>query len=113
MVDDDPDVRSLLSDMLPSLGYAVDFAGSGSEALASLDRHRPDLMMLDFAMPDMNGAEVAREALTRYPGLRIVFSSGHADTKQSDAGVGSARRLRKPFRMGELADVLSEALSDV
>ena len=112
VVDDDPDVRSLLSDMLPSLGYAVDFASSGSEALASLDRHRPDLMMLDFAMPDMNGAEVAREALTRYPGLRIVFASGHADTKQIDAVVGSARRLRKPFRMGELADVLSEALSN-
>ena len=111
VVDDDPDVRSLLSDMLPSLGYAVDFASSGSEALASLDRRRPDLMMLDFAMPDMNGAEVAREALTRYPGLRIVFASGHADTKQIDAVVGSARRLRKPFRMGELADVLSEALS--
>ncbi len=112
VVDDDPDVRSLLSDMLPSLGYAVDFAGSGSEALASLDRRRPDLMMLDFAMPDMNGAELAREALTRYPGLRIVFASGHADTKQIDAVVGSARRLRKPFRMGELADALSEALSD-
>ena len=112
VVDDDPDVRSLLSDMLPSLGYAVDFAASGSEALASLDRHRPDLMMLDFAMPDMNGAEVAREALMRYPGLRIVFASGHADTNQIDAVVGSAGRLRKPFRMGELADVLSEALSE-
>ncbi len=80
VVDDDPDVRSLLSDMLPSLGYAVAFAGSGAEALASLERHRPDLMMLDFAMPDMNGAEVAREALTRHPGLRIVFASGHPDT---------------------------------
>ena len=111
VVDDDPDMRALLSDMLPSLGYAVDFAGSGEEALASLDRHRPDLMMLDFAMLDMNGAEVARAALTRYPGLRIVFASGHADTKQIDAVVGSARRLKKPFRMGELADVLSEALS--
>ena len=111
VVDGDPDVRSLLADMLPSLGYAVDFAGSGAEALASLDRHRPDLMMLDFAMPDMNGAEVARAALTRHPGLRIVFASGHADTKQIDAVVDSARRLKKPFRMGELAEILSEALS--
>ena len=112
VVDDDPDVRSLLSDMLPSLGYAVDFAASGTEALASLDRHRPDLMMLDFAMPDMNGAEVARVALTRHPGLRIVFASGHADTNQVDGVAGAARRLRKPFRMGELADVLSEVLSE-
>ncbi len=111
VVDDDPDVRSLLSDMLPSLGYAVEFAASGAEALASLDRHRPDVMMLDFAMPDMNGAEVAREALMRYPGLRIVFASGHADTNQIDA-VASARRLKKPFRMGELAGVLSEVLSE-
>ncbi len=111
VVDDDADVRALLSDMLPSLGYAVGFAASGAEALASLDRHRPDLMMLDVAMPDMNGVDVAREASRRYPGLRIVFASGQADTSQIDA-VASARRIRKPFRMSELAEVLSEVLSE-
>ena len=113
VVDDDPDVRSLLADMLAALGYAASFAADGPSALAALDRAIPDVVLMDFAMPGMNGAEVARAALERHPGLRIVFASGHADTDQIDAALGpSAIQLRKPFRMGDLAALLTRVLAD-
>ncbi len=112
VVDDDADVRSLLADMLPALGYAASFAADGPTALARLEVAIPDVMLLDFAMPGMNGAEVSRAALARYPDLRIVLASGHADFSQIDALVHSVPRLRKPFRMGELGSVLATVLSE-
>lgn len=54
-------------------------AGSGAEALDRLAQVRPDLLLLDIALPDMTGIDVARQALARQPGLRIVALSGYAD----------------------------------
>ena len=54
-------------------------AGSGAEALAQLAAVAPDLLLLDIALPDMTGSEVARQVLAQQPGLRIVALSGYAD----------------------------------
>ena len=54
-------------------------AGSGAEALALVAGVAPDLLLLDIALPDMTGIEVARQALAQQPGLRIVALSGYAD----------------------------------
>lgn len=66
--------------MLDELGYLVIEAGSGGAALEILDR-RPDidLLLVDFAMPGMNGAELAREARSKRPGLPVLFVTGYAD----------------------------------
>jgi CheY-like chemotaxis protein len=80
IVDDDPDVREIMSGVLSGLGYQVKEVGSGEAALDVLRSHRPDLMVLDFGMPDSNGAEVAAVARQSNEGLRILFVSGHSDT---------------------------------
>lgn len=54
-------------------------AGSGAQALDCLDRSHPDVLILDIALPDMSGVEVARRAMLRHPKLRIVALSGYAD----------------------------------
>jgi two-component system NarL family response regulator len=54
-------------------------AGNGGEALERLEQVRPDLLLLDIALPDMTGIDVARQALARLPELRIVALSGYAD----------------------------------
>jgi CheY-like chemotaxis protein len=111
VVDDDPDMRRVLVASLETLGYRVLAAEDGPSGLAVLDRAGPDLLLLDFAMPGMNGAEVARLARQRRPGLPIVFASGYADTAAiEDAAGPEARILRKPFRMEEMQAVLAEAL---
>ena len=67
-------------------------------------------MILDFAMPDRNGAEVARAVRVRRPGLPIIFASGFAETAAIDAVEGSPVVLRKPFRAEELRAALASAL---
>jgi len=57
----------------------VALAGSGHEALQLLETATPDVLLLDVGLPDMNGIEVARQALARHPGLRIIALSGYAD----------------------------------
>jgi PAS domain S-box-containing protein len=112
VVDDDAEVRALLSDMLPALGYVAEFQADGSGALAALEQGAPDLMILDFAMPGMNGAEVARAARLRHPDLKIVLASGYADTVQIVEAVGPEFiLLRKPFSMGDLAETLARLLA--
>ena len=111
VVDDDPDVRRSLVEILDVLGYAVTEAAHGPAGLEELERGQPDLMIVDFAMPGMNGAAVAREALRRRPGLPIVFATGYADTDALDGALRDLPLLRKPFRMAELASAVADALA--
>ena len=111
VVDDDADVRSFLVDSLEALGYRVEPAEDGHAGLAAFDRIEPDLMVVDFAMPGMNGAEVARAARERRPDLPIIFASGYSDTAAIEGVAGSGTVvLRKPFRIDELHAAVAEAL---
>ena len=112
VVDDDPDVRGFLEDVLDDLGHDVTACDSGPAALAEIDRNCPDLLLLDFAMPGMNGAEVAREVRARCPTLPIVFVTGYAESEQLEAALGSdVNVLRKPFSVDELAAAVTENAS--
>jgi CheY-like chemotaxis protein len=76
-------------------------AGSGGAALDVLAAARApiELLLIDFAMPGMNGAEVVREALARSPGLEVLFVTGYADQSLEASG---HRVLGKPFTPEEL-----------
>ena len=111
VVDDDDAVRAVTSGILADLGYVVVEAGSGGAALDVFDR-RPDIqaVVLDFAMPGMNGGDVARELTSRRPGLPILFATGYADA-DALASTADDRIIRKPFDQGDLAEKLALALS--
>ena len=103
LVDDDNAVREVTRAMLHELGYAVLEAGSGGAALDVLAREpKIDLMIVDFAMPGMNGAEVARQAQAKRPSLPILFVTGFSDRSKM-AGVDETHILAKPFVYDELA----------
>lgn len=88
--------------ILSDLGYSVIEAGSGGAALEILATHpEVDIVLLDFAMPGMNGADVEREIRTRRPSLPVVFATGYADVAVLTAG--EDRIVRKPFREADLA----------
>ena len=110
LVDDDSAVREVTAGILQDLGYGVIEAGSGGAALDVLDREADiDLLLVDFAMPGMNGAEVAREVHARRPDLPILFITGYADTEVL-AAAGDDGILRKPFVEKDLAAKLRSAL---
>ena len=112
VVDDDSAVREVTVSMLQELGYSVLEAGSGGAALDALDQEpRIDLMLLDYAMPGMNGAVVARQAMQRRPSLPILFVTGYADLGALD-WVGEDRIVQKPFRGDELGRKLQAVLGE-
>lgn len=109
VVDDDDSVREVTAGILSDLGYVVVEAGSGGAALDILDRRKDvEAVILDFAMPGMNGADVAREMRGRRPKLPILFATGYADA-EALAEAPDARVVHKPFRSGELAEKLAMA----
>ena len=110
VVDDDKLVRRFISDSLRSLQYHVTEAENGTAALAAMERERFDLLLVDFAMPGMNGAEVARTVRERQPEIKVLMVSGYADSAAVESALGSARLLRKPFDLTELGAAVAETL---
>ncbi|HET9429421.1 MAG TPA: response regulator [Allosphingosinicella sp.] len=111
LVDDDPDVRAFLCDLLEELGHSVKAFASGPEALEALATVCPDLILVDFAMPGMNGAELAGHIRSRHPGLPIIFVTGFAESDQLEAATaGGSPVLRKPFGMDELARMVASVI---
>jgi signal transduction histidine kinase/ActR/RegA family two-component response regulator len=108
VVDDDANVRGTIAAVLSVGDFVVVEADGGSQALHLVDRGLdPDLMVLDFSMPGMDGVEVAAAMRRRLPDLPIVFVTGYGD---GDALNGERRVLIKPFRATTLMKLLHEAL---
>ena len=110
LVDDDSSVREVTAAMLLDMGHSVVEAGSGSHALYILSTsRRVDLLLADYAMPGMNGYEVARAAASLRPDLPALFMTGYADL-EALRDVGEHLIIRKPFRDQELERKIARIL---
>ncbi|WP_420851134.1 ATP-binding protein [Rhizobium quercicola] len=107
MVDDDALIAMSTVDMLEDLGHSVVEANSGRQALGVLEGGDAfDLMITDFSMPGMNGAELARQALALRPDLRILIATGYAELP---AGTElNIPRLGKPYSQDQLATEIAK-----
>ena len=113
VVDDDTSVRTTIARALAALGYAVREAPDGRRALESVRDEALSLDILDYVMPGMDGAEVAREIGALDPDLPIVFSTGHAALRVLRAAAGEdVKILEKPFTLAELDELLRERLAE-
>ncbi len=110
VIDDDADVREVIVQALSEAGYRVSQAQDGVSGLVSLQQVEPAVAVIDFLMPGLNGAEVARIARARHPSLPIVFVSGYADTLALE-GVTGASVLRKPFDVRTLTRMVESAIA--
>ena len=110
VIDDDPDVRQATERHLAEMHCRVVTAESGRGGLSALERELVvDAVIVDFAMPGMNGLEVADEIAVRRPILPVIIVTGYADINLDD-GDGRFQLLKKPFRRSDLAAALSAAL---
>jgi CheY-like chemotaxis protein len=114
VVEDDPGVRAVTLAMLQGLGYAVVEASGGAEALAVMERinGQIDLLFTDMVMPGIGGLELAREVQARYPGLKVLYTSGFIpSTEPGQRSLPPQMAfLHKPFRSADLARKVREVL---
>jgi signal transduction histidine kinase/ActR/RegA family two-component response regulator len=107
IVDDDEDVRLFVASCLNEAGHHVEQAAHGSEGLALFSQKPFHLVILDFAMPGMNGAEVARKIRSVVPEQKIIFITGYGSSDSIEAAASDAPVLRKPFRPDELLEMVA------
>ncbi|RYZ65688.1 MAG: response regulator, partial [Proteobacteria bacterium] len=105
VVDDDAAVAEGTRGLLGSLGHRVTVADSGEKALAMLDASQvPDVLITDYAMPHMTGAQLATIVRKRFPDMPVILASGYADTPaEFDPALP---RLHKPYERHALAEML-------
>jgi signal transduction histidine kinase/CheY-like chemotaxis protein len=110
LCDDDDDVRRFIGEFLDSAGYTIHEANGPEEALGILEQSAEiDLLIVDYAMPGMNGLETIRQARKRRPGLRPLLITGYAGAV--GGGTVGIPLLRKPFAPAELARRVAEILA--
>lgn len=103
IVDDEPQIRTLLRNTLVRAGYRVVEAGSGREALSSIGIDRPDLVLLDLGLPDRDGLELVA-GLVGNRGTRLIVVSAREEVDQKVAALdlGADDYVTKPFDTEEL-----------
>jgi CheY-like chemotaxis protein len=111
VVEDDRDVRSFIVECLNTFGYDVRESQDGYTGLEAMRAAQPDLLIVDFAMPGINGAEMAMQVRARHADLPIIFVTGYADMDAVERVDGTKFLLRKPFEVSALANVVKHALS--
>ena len=100
IVDDNPNMSSLLSEMLEIFDYTSVLAGDGDQALAKLDEGKFSLVISDMRMPNMSGLELMDKVKAKYPKMPVVIISGYAmEGDASPGGVKPDGFLSKPFMM--------------
>ena len=115
LVDDEEAVRNVAGRMLERCGFAVLRASDGREAVELFRARASDIVcvLLDLAMPRMDGEETYRELRRIQPGVRVVLASGYSDPEiaQRFRGAGLAGFIAKPYRVEALSAKLREALA--
>lgn len=113
LVEDDPAIRQLVTDLLVDEGYEVTAAEDGREGLDVVAAARPDLILLDKAMPHADGTWFATE-YRRIPGARapIIALCAARDGREWAASIGAAAYVLKPFDIEALLATVTEHLRD-
>jgi CheY-like chemotaxis protein len=116
LVDDDDQFRDMVQAQLERLGHVVEIARNGKEALVRYRQLKPNLVVTDVIMPDMEGLETISEIRRMSATARIIAMSGGGRKGTSmylkhALHVGAAVILAKPFSSAELADAVKTALS--
>jgi chemosensory pili system protein ChpA (sensor histidine kinase/response regulator) len=114
VVDDEPDLVAVLSSILVSEGYEVHAAHDGREAIERAGELRPDLVILDYTMPGLNGAAVgdALRADRRTRGIKILMSSSLSESAVRPRFADYDAYARKPYDVGVTLAVIADLVEN-
>ncbi len=113
VVDDDPDIREVLKDRLESLGYVVQAAADGKEALKVLEKQNPQLILLDIEMPAMSGLEILKEIRKRELDITVIMITAYGTIERAVEAMkeGAYDFIPKPFEPDHVALAVRKAWS--
>jgi CheY-like chemotaxis protein len=100
VVEDDDFVRESMVESLEALGHKVAQAADGEAGLRELLRARPDLIITDYLMPGMTGAELVQRARVALPGVPMIIATGYADMKAIEQVIGNDMLLAQAVPAG-------------
>src|SRR5580704_3670365 len=112
IVDDEPNLRKILSHQLSRDGYDVLTAEDGEQGLALLREHHIDLVITDLKMPKVDGMTLLKKALEEEPDLPVILITAHGtiDTAVETLKAGAVDFVTKPFDKDEVRQIVSKAL---
>jgi len=114
VVDDDPDIRHLMSEVLAGSGYVVDVAENGTRAWKALHLKQYDLLLTDHEMPGMTGLQLVNKLRLAGFQFPVIVASGSppVDCAVRNSVLSSVVMLPKPFTLGELLRIVKELLPE-
>jgi signal transduction histidine kinase/CheY-like chemotaxis protein len=109
VIEDDEDVRRVIVESLSQAGHTVNAAADGMQGLQQIEANLPELVIVDYAMPGMNGADVIKRVRETAPELPVILATGYADMVEVGRLLGTRSILTKPFDIGSLLRAVAEA----
>lgn len=112
IIDDDKDMRSVLTDLARSGGYEAFSAGNGKTALKEISTHSPDLVLLDIKLPGIDGMTLLERIKEIDRNILIIMMTGHGDIKDAVKAMklGALDYITKPFDNDEIITAIKKAL---
>lgn len=114
VIDDDDDIRELLSDYLVAHGYAVRVAADAASGLARIGERAPEIVLIDVDMPGLTGVDALPQIVALAPHAAVIMVSGAADTEVATRtrALGAMGYVMKPFDFSVLSETVAIALAD-
>ncbi len=114
LVDDEQEFTSVLAERLEARGLQVETASNGAAALEKVQASPYDVVVLDLAMPGMDGIETLKRLLAQNPDLQVIMLTGHATVQKGIEAVrlGAREVLEKPADMSTLLAKIADAKTD-
>jgi CheY-like chemotaxis protein len=108
LAEDNPENQKVFALIIKSLGYSLDIANDGVEALEKIKQEKYDLVLMDVSMPRMDGIEAAKHIMNEnlLP-PKIIIMTGHAIDKSESVNSGIDLFLQKPFTVAELKKAIN------
>jgi len=111
IADDEVEFATTLKTRLNLRNYQAEAVHSGSEALAALEKNKPDVLILDLQMPDLSGLEVLAKVQQRFDGVQVIILTGHGSFEAGKEGMerGAYDYIMKPVELRLLTNKIEEA----
>jgi CheY-like chemotaxis protein len=110
VVDDEILLTETLDDFFKGLGHEVSVALNGEEAIKAVEKHSPEIVLLDLEMPKVKGIEVLKVIRKRSPNTKVLIITGHPNQKADVEAIGIDGFFVKPIQLSALIDRIQEIL---